>query len=143
MVKQQKHRHTMKYLDKNIGKIIAWKQADPERLRRSARDYARREKERFVAAYGGACSCCGETIVDFLTCEHLKKDGKADRKNGFAGIKMYLKARREGYPKDKYTCLCTNCNFVERHGKQCPHKAMRLSRQIEIVDDECTRAIAG
>lgn len=142
-VKEFKHNETQRNLPRELGKIIAWKRDNPERAREADREYRRKVKQEFVDAYGGKCSCCGIAILEFLTCEHLKKDGSVDRKKHFLGIKMYLKAKREGYPKDRYTALCMNCNFAERHGKICPHKAMKLRQQISLVDDEGLRAIAG
>lgn len=134
-VKEFKHRDTMKNLHNHLGRIIAWKEANPDRAREADREYCRKIKQEFVDAYGGKCVCCGETILEFLTCEHLKKDGSIDRKKGFLGIKMYLKAKREGYPKDRYTALCMNCNHAERFGKECPHK--KINTQSIIAGIAC------
>jgi hypothetical protein len=128
-VKEFKHRHTMKYLEKSVARVTAWK---------------RSEKQRFIDAYGGSCACCGEKEIRFLTCEHLiEGQGIAHRKAGIHGPSLYKQIRLEGYPKDKYTVLCMNCNFARNHGNTCPHEANRLRNQISIVEDECTRAIAG
>lgn len=128
-VKAQKHRHTMKYLDKSLARVHAWKKS---------------EKQRFVDAYGGVCSCCGESEIRFLTCEHLiAGQGIAQRKTEIHGPNLYKQIRMEGYPKDKYTVLCMNCNFARNHGNTCPHEAERLRKQISIVEDEGTRAIAS
>ena len=139
MVKEQKHRHTMKYLDKHLSRIIEWKRANPELARQKDQEYRRKVKQDFINAYGGKCECCGVDIFEFLTCEHLNNSGKVDRQvNRFlGGIKMYLKAKREGYPKDKYTCLCMNCNFAGRYGKKCPHqmndRAIHLVHGMELL----------
>ena len=129
-VKEFKHRDTMKNLTKHLARIVAWKTDNPELARQRDQEYRRRIKQDFVNAYGGKCECCGETIFEFLTCEHLNNSGKPDRVTGFLGLKMYLKAKREGYPKDKYTCLCMNCNFAGRFGKQCPHRVLEMARTL-------------
>ena len=120
----------MKNLTKHLARIVAWKTDNPELARQRDQEYRRRIKQDFVNAYGGKCECCGETIFEFLTCEHLNNSGKPDRVTGFLGLKMYLKAKREGYPKDKYTCLCMNCNFAGRFGKQCPHRVLEMARTL-------------
>jgi hypothetical protein len=120
----------------NPDKVREFKET--ERLKRP--NYVRMYKEQFIEAYGGKCSCCGETAFEFLTCDHINgQNRKEDRK----GADLYRKLRRLGWPKDKYRLLCINCNFSIGHYGYCPHESMRLRSQISIVDEECTRAIAG
>jgi hypothetical protein len=132
-VKEFKHRHTMKYLDKSIAKIKNWKLTDPNRTRERGRFYIQKVKKEFASAYGKVCYCCGESRLPFLTCDHINGDGSADRKNNFSGVKLYLKARREGYPKDRYRLACMNCNFATRFGKICPHESERLQEGLRSV----------
>ena len=127
--KEQKHKDTMKNLETNVAKILAWKQADPDRRRRSAGAYHRREKERFIEAYGGKCQCCGEPQYEFLTLEHVFGRGKEERKQ--FGLRLYLKARKEGYPKDKYQCLCWNCNAAKGVYGKCPHQ--KIEHELRLV----------
>jgi hypothetical protein len=111
MVKAQKRRHTIKYIDKFVSRVRRWKSD---------------EKRRFVEAYGGACTCCGETEITFLTCEHLDRElTKKHREIGLLGSQLYRVIRLEGYPKDKYTVLCMNCNFARKEGKSCPHESFK------------------
>jgi hypothetical protein len=141
-VKAQKRRHTVKYIDRELAKIKRWKEENPQRDLDAAREYVRRVKQEFVDAYGGRCTCCGEGILEFLTCEHINRDGHIDARNGYLGRKMYAKAKRESYPKDRYTVLCMNCNYAQRFGKTCPHKAQRLREQFSVVA-EGLRDVAG
>jgi hypothetical protein len=129
LVKEQKHRHTMKHKDRSLTKIIAWKEADQNRVRASGRAYIRRIKEQFISAYGGACQCCGETTYEFLSLDHIGGGGRA----GCGGVKSYLKARREGWPKDKYRLLCMNCNFSYGRYGMCPHKSLREQINEEVA----------
>lgn len=72
--------------------------------------------------FGRVCSCCGETNPFFLTLDHVKNDGASHRRESdFNEQQMYRIARREGYPKDKWQCLCMNCNFAKGHFGICPH----------------------
>jgi hypothetical protein len=82
-----------------------------------------RLKLQTFAAYGGACECCGETTVAFLTIDHINDDGSAHRRE-LEKTTMYRWLKRHGYPKDGYRLLCFNCNCGRRvNGGVCPHKA--------------------
>lgn len=75
-----------------------------------------------LEAYGAFCHCpgCNATAVEFLTLEHLSGGGgKHRKKKGAHGV--YLELRKQGWPKDKYTVLCMNCNFAKGKYGYCPH----------------------
>lgn len=80
----------------------------------------RRLKMEMIVAYGGACSCCGENEPDFLSLEHKFRDGKACRERGSANEIATLK--RLGWPQDRHTILCFNCNLASGFFGSCPHK---------------------
>jgi len=90
-------------------------------------EYARarhlRYKREFVSAYGGKCYCCGEAEITFLTLDHINGGGHKERVKEGTGTQIYLRVRREGYPKDKYRLACMNCNIAVTYGRTCPHKA--------------------
>lgn len=75
-----------------------------------------------IAAYGGKCSCCGETEPVFLTIDHVNNDG-GGRNRKVSGLGFMLELKRQGYPQDAYRLLCFNCN-TGRHinGGICPHE---------------------
>lgn len=96
------------------------------------RDYVRRNSEHVYArhrsmrlrvkaevfrAYGDRCACCGETLVPFLTIDHV---------GGYAGVGprkgdgLYAWAKRMNFPAT-LRLLCFNCNFALGHHKYCPH----------------------
>lgn len=86
-------------------------------------------------AYGGPkCACCGETIVHFLSMDHVENNGAAHRKEtGFrktwASIFLWLK--KHGFPPG-FQVLCMNCNFGKaRNGGICPHKQKETYEQIQ------------
>jgi hypothetical protein len=84
-------------------------------------------KAETMAAYGGACACCGENNLAFLTIDHVNGDGAAERKaiggtnrgNGGSAFYAFLKTR--GWPeKDRYQVLCFNCNAAKGTKPACP-----------------------
>lgn len=114
----RKHRH-----DSNQRSY--WK--DPEKHRDEARRQRATLREEFVAAYGGACTCCGETEPAFLTVEHVLRDGKAHRSTvGNAPEAVLRDLKRRGWPKDDYTLLCFNCNMARWRLGVCPHQRKTL-----------------
>lgn len=106
-----------------------WRQRHPTMAAALARRYYSKIREQMFAVYGSVCLCCGETERRFLTLEHENHDGAAHRRS--VGTQIYKDLRRRGWPKAGYSILCMNCNFAERYGHPCPHKA-RL-RLVEIV----------
>lgn len=78
-------------------------------------------KQEMVGAYGGKCKCCGETIIEFLTIDHINGDGSEHRKRLGKGRKIYADIKAQGFPKDKYRLLCFNCNITLGFYGYCPH----------------------
>lgn len=73
--------------------------------------------------YGGACACCGETMLAFLTIDHVHHDGTSKRKAKIhgGGGSFYKKLRK--LPRDNsLQVLCWNCNLGRRVTGVCPHK---------------------
>lgn len=93
--------------------------------------YNKQLRAQMISAYGGKCECCGESEPTFLTLEHKNGGGNAERRlygggknSGSGGQRILLRLRREGWPKDKYTVLCANCNMARKWGP-CPHELKR------------------
>ncbi len=76
-----------------------------------------RYKNKFLEMYGKGCSCCGETIYDFLTIEHKQGQQKISRRTGLVA---YRDAVKEFRP-DLYEVLCWNCNCAKGKLGYCPH----------------------
>ena len=92
--------------------------------------YRDRLTDEAVAAYGGACTCCGEVTRAFLTLDHVNDDGAAHRAavlgatrhSRGGGHHMARWAKKHGHP-DVLTVLCWNCNSGRaRNGGICPHQ---------------------
>ena len=61
------------------------------------------------------CNCCGETIIDFLSIDHINNDGNIHRKEIHKnGISFYFWLKKNNYPEG-FQVLCMNCQF----GKKC------------------------
>lgn len=78
-------------------------------------------KDLVFNAYGGyACNCCGETIKEFLTIDHVNGDG-AEHRRQLKNRNMYSWLKKNDFPSG-FQVLCWNCNLGRRFGKECPHK---------------------
>lgn len=87
---------------------------------RYTKDYRARLKKAILDAYGAICVCCGETMAEFLTPDHINGGGSAHlKRRGTIGI--YLDIVRAGFPKDEYRILCMNCNWARSVYGVCPH----------------------
>lgn len=115
---QRKTRLTYKEADKRF------RDANLESRRASVRISNHKLKKEVIEAYGGKCTCCGESRLVFLTIDHIFNDGATEGRHGDS---QYRWLRQEGYPKGRHQVLCMNCNWAKRYGV-CPH-------QQEGIDD--------
>ena len=99
-------------IDKNfyMRKVKEWQEKNKEKKLLYSTTWRWNERAKMIKAYGGKCVCCGETIPEFLTIDHINNDGNEERKtlprskrNG-AGFYKWL--REQNYPKDKYQLMC-------------------------------------
>lgn len=97
-------------------------QSKCEQCREVARQYQQRLKSRVIEAYGGKCSCCGESNVAFLTIDHTNGAGCKHRRDiGTSRIYNWLESRN--YPPNEFQVLCFNCNCGRQiNGGICPHQ---------------------
>lgn len=72
-------------------------------------------------ALGWECECCGENNPYFLTLDHVNNNGSEHREK-YNEQQIYRLARREGFDRNKWQCLCMNCNFAKGHFGKCPHE---------------------
>lgn len=97
-------------------------QKDPKASARKARERRKDVRIRVLDAYGGKCTCCGETIESFLTIDHINGGGNKHRKSvGNSSTSVYYNIIKEGFPKDKYQILCFNCNRSKFVLGKCEH----------------------
>lgn len=85
------------------------------------RVYNTRLKLEAFNAYGGPrCVCCGETLVEGLSLDHIAGDGATRRRQPGPKSTIYLRLRQQGYPPG-FQVLCFTCNFAKGTGDHCPH----------------------
>lgn len=100
----------------------AYRRVYNTRIRAAAVLYRRRLRVAVILKYGGVCTCCGETQIEFLTIDHTKGGGTVDRNSAGGTWGMYLKILRAPNSR-KYQVLCFNCNCGRaNNGGICPHK---------------------
>lgn len=120
------------YAQNNKEKISlymkGYRKKNLEKLRNYDKARIRALKENVVNHYGGKCACCGETILEFLSLDHINGDGARERRELFGsrsagGWSIYRLIIKNNYPKNRYQILCMNCNFAKGHNNNvCPHK---------------------
>lgn len=87
-----------------------------------------------IKLLGGVCACCGESQREFLCFDHVKNDGRLEKRNkGGSRSRSFVtkirRALRSGNPrriagiKEAFQILCQNCNYSKHRGKGiCIHK---------------------
>jgi len=88
--------------------------------------YHRRVKLKVIEGYGGACQCCGESRMEFLTIDHINGNGRAERAK-YPGGALYRLLLKEGCPTENHRLLCMNCNFALGRFGYCPHERELLT----------------
>ena len=114
--------------------MVEWRKNNREKSHASSkRSY---DKARLIALqyYGGTppkCACCGESIIEFLTIDHIDGKGAEHRRQiekeygwKLGGNQLIFWLKRNDYPKG-FQVMCANCNFGKRVGTECPHVKYR------------------
>lgn len=105
----------------------SWYARNKAELLRKQRSQLLSLKLEMIVAYGGGCACCGEMAYEFLTLDHVNRDGAQHRRTVGSTKQVYMDLKRRGWPKDGYRLLCMNCNFATRYGDPCPHELEALA----------------
>lgn len=94
-----------------------------EKRQKKRRETQNKRKLEVFNHYGGSkCACCGETIFEFLTIDHINGGGSQHRKEiGGLGHVLYRWLIKNNFP-DGFQILCYNCNCAKGHFGTCPHK---------------------
>lgn len=101
-----------------------WYQSHKKMAHAATHRYTYKLRTKIIEAYGGKCTCCGESARGFLTIEHIKGGGQQHEDRVGGPIQMYRDIIASGFP-NIYTILCWNCNCATRFGKICPHKTKK------------------
>lgn len=85
--------------------------------------HIRQLRIQMIEAYGGKCSCCGESEPIFLQLDHINNDGSIERRKYGNHVVEWQELKKAGWPKDRHQLLCANCNYGKRmNDGVCPHK---------------------
>lgn len=125
--KERRDQATREWRQRNPQWVIDYSKAyyrkNREKIRAAARERmkAMRSENKLIVirAYGGRCSCCGETINAFLCLDHVHGGGHAHRKSV---TDMWTWARKNNYPST-LQLLCYNCNAAKAILGYCPHES--------------------
>jgi len=109
-----------------IEKNKVWRERNPDKVRGYSRNWIKEERKKMrmliLNRYGNKCVCCGESIQEFLTIDHILNDGNIERKKFKSQDEYYRWIIKENFP-DTLQILCMNCNFGKRMNKGvCPHR---------------------
>lgn len=126
------HRNYLKNHDKKLASSKKHHADNKEYRHKWFRNYHLRLKIEVLSYYSKGdpfCICCGETILEFLTIDHINNNGNKHRKT--FTMTMYGWLKKHNFPKG-YQVMCFNCN----HGKYinkgiCPHKVIKEGFSIE------------
>lgn len=98
---------------------------------RYQRTYKKKIKQKVLDHYGDHCGCCGETIQEFLTVDHINGGGHKHRQSlGKKSLWMWL--YQNEFPKG-FRILCWKCNAGSHIYGVCPHTKLVLGHQINVV----------
>lgn len=75
--------------------------------------HAAKLRREMLAAYGRHCALCSNRDEDVLDLDHVRGGGGAERRAGETHKQLWVRLRREGFPKGEHRLLCRNCNWKE------------------------------
>lgn len=107
--------------------------AQPSYYTNKQKAYGQRLRALVLAAYGGACACCGESEPIFLQVDHIEGGGREHFAEIGMGPAFYRWLRDRGFPKDRFRLLCGNCNMAVRWARPCPHEVARVAEALLVA----------
>lgn len=109
-----------------------WQAANAEKTRASSVQYYRALRATMIDAYGGVCSCCGETEEIFLTLARTDDESGAGRPGpGRMSAALLRQLRDAEWPRAGFRLLCRNCQHAVSMLGACPHGKRGLATQTE------------
>jgi hypothetical protein len=102
-----------------------------EKNRQTCRLRNRKLKAEVISAYGGKCTCCSETLMEFLTIDHIGGGGRKHIYSVGGPAKFYGWLKANKFP-DGFRVLCFNCNSAIGFYGYCPHQKKTQWSQVEL-----------
>lgn len=105
------------YYERNREKVLLWHRINLQNKRKIALEH-----------YGGIppkCKCCGESIIEFLSFDHINGGGSRHRKTKKFG-NIYKWLILNNFP-DGFQVLCHNCNQAKGFYGKCPHATIKTA----------------
>lgn len=109
-----------------------WVKDNPEKRKevqkksnKKTRDTKRLQVMKYYSNETLQCACCGESIYEFLTINHINNDGAEHRRTVGSGTAFHYWLVKNNFPEG-YQVLCFNCNCGRNitKDKVCPHKKL-------------------
>lgn len=116
----------------------AFHEMQKKKCRESATIRGKELRLKALLHYGNGeikCHCCGETILEFLTLDHINNDGNIQRRTLSPNIKRGMKSTRQFYSwlfRNNYppglVISCWNCNCCRGVYGYSPHKKVNSNQ---------------
>jgi len=94
-----------------------------QKMRELTRIKTRDRKILLLEHYGKSCACCGETIFEFLTIDHINNNG-AEHRRKIGRSETYKWLIENNFPEG-FQILCMNCNSAKGFYGKCPHENLK------------------
>lgn len=120
----------------NCNKQKEWRKKHAEVLNNKAKIRHAVLKRQVLTVYGNVCVLCGENTYEFLSIDHTKNDGYLSKgESTRSGRGLYLKIKREGFPKGKYQILCMSCQYIKKQTalQNNPQVAHQRKLKVEVL----------
>lgn len=130
--RKRRRKYYKEHRDLELARAIEYRRTherDLAKERKWSRNRRKRIRLEVLKHYGGdppKCACCGESIIEFLSIDHIYGGGNQHRKKifgrkGRAGFSFYCWLKRNGFPEG-FQVLCYNCNCAKAYCGICPHQ---------------------
>lgn len=120
--KEDIRQYMKKYCQEHKEDLKKYRQDNKKNIYKRMKKYNQNIRNIVLENYGNKCSCCNETIKEFLAIDHIKGGGNKHRKEACpTGNSFYKWIIDNNFPKD-LQILCHNCNLAKGFYGYCPHK---------------------
>lgn len=98
------------------------RKSNPDKYNKIHRKYTRSRRIKVIKLLGSKCTCCGETIIEFLSVQHKNNDGAKHRRKIGSGATYNWILKNPIKAKEVLEIMCMNCNTSYGFFGYCPHK---------------------